>query len=707
MKEHKPNWKKIKEVPVIGDVIRILSFFYSGLRVIALTAEKVGDKAVNTIPEAVVSCLRTLYRGVCAKFQRMAERLDSRRQLKVFRRELKRILMLKNPFYKGCIFTIVIFSMILGLQLISFNTTHAGADYYMRNIKKWAPVMFAAAVQGTIVLLSVFRFDSPRHERRRLRFLGAAVVISIAFSYVGIINGTIDPLAAYEPSKQNYEVVFNETKAQLLSDSSRMEDAQGVLSGLNGAVTKATEQTDAVKNKIASLDTMLADKTSDKVSNTVHGGSGDTAYTKKTTHESNNYAYDEQQREQMNEDKAALSGALSTLENCGSRFDALNDAFLESLKQGEMSDELIKMDVDYQLMVESGKTVYKLLYNRKFDIQYPSIYEAFKKALEYRQVEELEAFSSDGQAAAPGLGAAAKDGGEQKTEISELLEAVKSVLSQLLSFQKSTSERYVQEVRQVQDSATASYKIISEHMNDEQRGALTQAYEEVMHEPDANFVAFSYLHPQNPRFTNALVGMILAVLVDGGTLGLSLLKGKREASPLYARERADFYEEEPDLMLNVFLSIKNQVTPVNPDLYTDFGEYCAASLNAIADTIQSYLGKFKVSSATIPDGYSSYATEADLSSDQFTPITVILLQLDYMTVVTAWEYERLVDEYNGVKRERIPRPDTEAGRKQYYLLRSKAEIYLRQNIAETNLFWTMLEQFRMNQRPWKEGVSSE
>ena len=47
---------------------------------------------------------------------------------------------------------------------------------------------------------------------------------------------------------------------------------------------------------------------------------------------------------------------------------------LESLKQGEMSDELIKMDVDYQLMVESGKTVYKLLYNRKFDIQYPSIY---------------------------------------------------------------------------------------------------------------------------------------------------------------------------------------------------------------------------------------------------------------------------------------------------------------------------------------------
>ncbi len=67
----------------------------------------------------------------------------------------------ENPFYKGCIFTIVIFSMILGLQLISFNTTHAGADYYMRNIKKWAPVMFAAAVQGTIVLLSVFRFDSP------------------------------------------------------------------------------------------------------------------------------------------------------------------------------------------------------------------------------------------------------------------------------------------------------------------------------------------------------------------------------------------------------------------------------------------------------------------------------------------------------------------------------------------------------------------
>jgi len=704
VKEHKPNWKKIKEVPVIGDVVRILSFFYSGLRVIALTAEKVGDKAINTIPEAVVSGLRTVYHGVRAKFHRMADRLDSRRQLKVFRRELERILMLKNPFYKGCIFTIVIFAMILGLQLISFNTTHAGADYYMRNIKKWAPVMFAAAVQGTIVLLSVFRFDSPRHERRRLRFLGAAVVISIAFSYVGIINGTIDPLLAYEPSKQNYEVVFNEMKAQLLNDPLRMEDAQGVLSGLNSAVKKATEQTDAVKNKIASLDTMISDQTSDTVHNTVYGGSGDTAYTKNTTHTSNVYAYDEQQRQQMNEDKAALSGALSTLENCGSSFDALDNAFLESLEQGKMSDELIKMDVDYQLVAESGKTAYKLLYNRDFDIQYPSIYEAFKKALEYRQVEALEAFSGDSQAAVPGLGAA---GGEQKTEHSELLAAVKSVFSQLLSFQKSTSERYVQEVRQIQDSATVSYKIISKHMNEEQRGELTEAYEAVMNEPDANFVAFSYLQPQNPRFTNALVAMILAVLVDGGTLGLSLLKGRGEASPLYARERADFYEEEQDLLLNVFLSIQNQVISVKPELYTDFGEYCAASLNAIVDTIQSYLEKFKVSSATIPDGYSSYATEEDLNRDQFTPITVILLQLDYMTAVTAWEYEQLVDEYNGVKRERLPRPDTEAGRKQYYLLRSKAEIYLRQNIAETNMFWTMLEQFRMSQCSWKEDVLSE
>ncbi len=75
-------------------------------------------------------------------------------------------------------------------------------------------------------------------------------------------------------------------------------------------------------------------------------------------------------------------------------------------------------------------------------------------------------------------------------------------------------------------------------------------------------------------------------------------------------------------------------------------------------------------------------------------------------MVTAWEYRaacgRIQWGQTGARfRARTP------GRKQYYLLRSKAEIYLRQNIAETNLFWTMLEQFRMNQRPWKEGVSSE
>ena len=49
-----------------------------------------------------------------------------------------------------------------------------------------------------------------------------------------------------------------------------------------------------------------------------------------------------------------------------------------------------------------------------------------------------------------------------------------------------------------------------------------------------------------------------------------------------------------------------------------------------------------------------------------------------------------MDEYNGVKRERDSATGHRGGRKQYYLLRSKAEIYLRQNIAGTNLFWTML-----------------
>ncbi len=91
-------------------------------------------------------------------------------------------------------------------------------------------------------------------------------------------------------------------------------------------------------------------------------------------------------------------------------------------------------------------------------------------------------------------------------------------------------------------------------MNDEQRGrsrkhmrrSCTSRMQTVWRFP---------ISPQNPRFTNALVGMILAVLVDGGTLGLSLLKGKRRP-PAVRQGAGGLLQREAGLTLNVFLHKK-------------------------------------------------------------------------------------------------------------------------------------------------------
>ncbi len=104
--------------------------------------------------------------------------------------------------------------------------------------------------------------------------------------------------------------------------------------------------------------------------------------------------------------------------------------------------------------------MYKLLYNRKFDIQYPSIsMRRLKRRWNTARWRSWRRFQ-----ATAGGGARFGGGGEGRRRAEDGDRGIAGsgevcVVAAAACSRKAPPERYVQEVRQVQDSATASYKL--------------------------------------------------------------------------------------------------------------------------------------------------------------------------------------------------------------------------------------------------------
>lgn len=320
------------------------------------------------------------------------------------------------------------------------------------------------------------------------------------------------------------------------------------------------------------------------------------------------------------------------------------------------------------------------VHGEELAIPYDSIAEAFDKVIFYGEVSGLTAFE-DQEDSGGGL-AEEEEGAEDD-----------SILGAVFNFSDTTTEQYTARMETVQAQATESYQAISRFLSGEELLSLQEAYDALMVTKDANFIAFSHLSPESPNFASAVIAMLLAILVDGWTMVLARLKNRSEASPLYARGSEDFFEEEVDLMETVFMSIHQNPSAGVSVEEGDFAGYCTAYLNSIVSVIYNYLDKFQISNCTVHQGYGAYVFAEEIDGSCFRPITSILMKFNYMVSLSEWEYLQLRREWGEAEPAGASRLSEHSQGRTVYLLRSKAEIYLRQNIAKSNLLHTMMREF--------------
>lgn len=105
------------------------------------------------------------------------------------------------------------------LQIVSFFTTYAGVAMYFGNIFDLAPLFIALTIQGVLYLTAISAFQPGRKNRRKRWALIICTLISVAFSYTGLVTLANSPQVDYKRAYESYVDTFRALKDEVASQN--------------------------------------------------------------------------------------------------------------------------------------------------------------------------------------------------------------------------------------------------------------------------------------------------------------------------------------------------------------------------------------------------------------------------------------------------------------------------------------------------------
>ena len=105
------------------------------------------------------------------------------------------------------------------LQIVSFFTTYAGVSMYFGNIFDLAPLFIALTIQGVLYLTAISAFQPGRKNHRKRWALIICTLISVAFSYTGLVTLANSPKVDYKRAYESYVDTFQALKDEVASQN--------------------------------------------------------------------------------------------------------------------------------------------------------------------------------------------------------------------------------------------------------------------------------------------------------------------------------------------------------------------------------------------------------------------------------------------------------------------------------------------------------
>lgn len=607
------------------------------------------------------------------------------KKLKIYQQCTKNLISIDASFLKDYYWENCFKFLAFLLQAVSFFTTYTGVELFFGDLFSLATLFITMVIQIGLYTTSINVNKPGKKNFRGKLLLFILLIVSITFSYVGLITLVSSPEESYEEAYKRYETAYNK-------------------SGLKPAGSFTDEIEDNVRNELKKaistlkvLDQKILDKLKGR-ENLKNGGvptrfyasvfenetiapDGTVIHTGGAQAPNPLYTNYKNEMQQYNDDIDSLIQIRLVLmqDVCNVTGRKLNkfkknreeESYYENMDYSTIEKSFEEADLSF-LFTDDGKSAAgnswtadrcralikannSVLTNTLVDktsrrankITAKYIDEAME---EHKKDQALESVSLEEWEILRNLG----EEEEEETITDKILNSIGAWLG--ADLRNADMHNLNRLLLEVQNRVRDNYNVASlyiDKMNDPQMAAeLEERKEEVEQIPNLFMIGFRRFTEKGKHQNNAFICAILALFNDALTVLLGWAGSKKAFSFLYVKSSRDYYDDIDELFGVVFKSMmrgfyisvrKGEFNSLDND---EFTEKCIQVVQKTSDAISDFLNLFAISECTSSMGYNlyyKYDREKDI--EKYNPIISVLLKTNMLKVMPYVYYRHLELEY--------------------------------------------------------------
>lgn len=143
------------------------------------------------------------------------------------------------------------------LQVVSFFTTYAGVAMYFGNIFDLAPLFIAVTIQGVLYMTAISAFKPGKKNHRRKMAMFMCTLVSVAFSYTGLVTLANSPATDYKRAYESYENTFAALKNEV---KQKNQEVDSLAADISNEYLKTIGTLQALDRRISQLEELAGQK---------------------------------------------------------------------------------------------------------------------------------------------------------------------------------------------------------------------------------------------------------------------------------------------------------------------------------------------------------------------------------------------------------------------------------------------------------------
>lgn len=618
--------------------------------------------------------------------------------MKIYQQCTKNLINIDASFLKDY-YSEHLYKFLAGLlQIVSFFTTYAGVELFFGDLFSLSTLFITLVIQIGLFVTSIHS-NKPGKKNFRDKFLMTILlIVSIAFSYIGLITQVSSPEEDYEQAYKSYETVYH-NKVDINLDSLSDEKIEtGIKSQLGNVISilKLFDQK-IIENIVRKQDLEKGGEPDERYISKVGDVKTDPEGT--VTQGGNTFKTNPRYKEYIDKRDRYNKNISSLIQSRLSLVDAICNVTGKELKKYKKNKESKSYyeNMDYKKIEEIFQNVsLASLFDgeksddKKSDEKKKGTGDSWTKekcdtlihknnsVLKNEQISKAEYNSNkiSVNLIENEIKEYRKGNALAKVDLKEWNDFKKEIVSP----SDTEGETFIDKIlyiagscfgadlknakmrnlidlhQEMQKKVRDNYDVVSSYLDKSADGEtlseLKERKEEIDRIPNLLFIGFSRFGMEGKHRSNAIICLILAIFNDFMTVILGYVGSRKAFSFLYVKSSNDYYNDIDELFGIVFKSMMQEFYislrrgEFNDMDNNEFMEKCIQVVQKTSNAISRFLDEFTISECTSSMGYNlcfKYKTKDDIK--KYKPIISVLLKTNMLKVVPYVYYQYLELEY--------------------------------------------------------------